>query len=318
MIPEPYNATMSQAKAETVSRLAAGLSFVDLLFRGHPRNIASVVVVGSEVAIIDPGPGVTLPALKARLAALGVSVRDVRAILLTHIHLDHAGATGALLREQPEMRVYVHERGARHLIDPSKLLASATMLWGDETLGLWGEMVPVPESAIQVLKGGEQVAAGGRVFEVAYTPGHASHHVSFFDRASGVAFVGDTAGVRLAEGGVVLTPTPPPDIDIPLWLASLDTIEQWRPASLLITHFGHVSTVGSHLAALRENMAWATALCRESLAMEGDDAERAAWFVEQVRGELRRRLGEAHAAMYEVSARFDLNWRGLARYLRKP
>lgn len=308
---------MREAPMGAINRLASGLSFVDLQFRGHPHIIAAVIVHGSEVAIIDPGPASTLPTLKARLAALGLALADVRTVLLTHIHLDHAGATGALLREQPGLRIYVHERGARHMVDPTKLVASATMLWGDETRDLWGEMLPVPETSLDILRGGERIEAGGRVFDVAYTPGHASHHVSFFDRESGVAFVGDTGGVRPGESGMVMAPTPPPDIDLPLWEQSLKAIEQWRPSTLFMTHFGPASAVGAHLSELRENMAWMAAIGRESLALTGEESEREAWFVEQMRSELRRRLGETAAAAYEVSARFDLNWRGLVRHLRK-
>jgi glyoxylase-like metal-dependent hydrolase (beta-lactamase superfamily II) len=309
---------MTQAMAGPINHLAAGLSYADLHFRGHPHIIASVIIHGAgEVAVLDPGPASTLPALRARLASLGLSVRDIRTILLTHIHLDHAGVTGALLREQPGLRVYVHERGARHMVDPSRLVASATMLWGDATRELWGEMLPVEESALVILRGGERVAAGGRSFEVAYTPGHASHHVSYFDRESGVAFVGDTAGVRVVSDGLIMPPTPPPDIDMPLWQASLTTIEQWRPSTLFLTHFGPATAIGAHLSSLRENMEWTVRLCRKSLAMPGEDGDRETWFVEQVRTELRRRVGESAAIDYEVSARLDLNWRGLARFLRK-
>ena len=160
-------------------------------------------------------------------------MRDVTALLLTHIHLDHAGATGSLVRENPALRVYVHERGAPHLVDPSKLLASASLLYGDAMERLWGEVSPVPASALTVLKGGERIEEGGRQLEVAYTPGHASHHVSYFNADTGIAFVGDTGGIKIVENGYVLPPTPPPDINLEAWDESLRTIEAWRPDTLV-------------------------------------------------------------------------------------
>jgi glyoxylase-like metal-dependent hydrolase (beta-lactamase superfamily II) len=157
-----------------MNTLASGLSYFDLNFLNTSGVIATVVVHSAGgVAIIDPGPSTTLPALRAGLAGAGIGIGDVRSIVLTHIHLDHAGATGTLVRENPSLRVYVHEKGAPHLVDPSKLVASATRLWGDDMARLWGDVLPVPAAALTVLAGGERIAAGGRDFEVAYTPGHA-------------------------------------------------------------------------------------------------------------------------------------------------
>src|SRR5262249_15335400 len=160
--------------------------------------------------IIDPGPTSTLPTLQRAIEQAGLSMTDVRALLLTHIHLDHAGAAGTLVHQLPDLEVYVHEKGAPHLIDPSKLLASASPLYGDEMDRLWGEVRPVPAASVVALRGDERIEAGGRTFDVAYTPGHASHHVSYFSGEAGIAFVGDTAGVRLLPGGVNVPPTPPP------------------------------------------------------------------------------------------------------------
>src|SRR6185436_2510795 len=160
--------------------LASGLSYFDLEFERRPRIIATAVVHSSGgVALVDPGPSSTLPTLRATLGAAGISMRDVTTILLTHIHLDHAGATGTLVRQDPGLRVLVHEKGAPHMASPEKLMASATRLYGDAMDRLWGEMLPVPPEAMTVLRGGERISAGGRSFDVEYTPGHASHHVSF-------------------------------------------------------------------------------------------------------------------------------------------
>jgi len=301
-----------------MNRLASGLSYLDLNFCGVEGVIASVILHGpGGAAIIDPGPSSTLPALRAGLERSGIAVPDLRAILLTHIHLDHAGATGTLVRENPALRVYVHEKGAAHMVDPSKLIASATRLWGDEMDRLWGEMEPVPASAITVLQGAERIAAGGRDLEVAYTPGHASHHVSYFNADSGIAFVGDTAGVRLQEGRFVLPPTPPPDIAIEAWRDSLARIAAWHPETLFITHFGPFAPVAAHLTEMADHLELTSGLVKTSLERGGTDEDREGWFRDEIRRELRRRMPEAEAQAYEVAGRFDLNWRGLARYWRK-
>jgi glyoxylase-like metal-dependent hydrolase (beta-lactamase superfamily II) len=298
--------------------LSSGLSYFDLNFQDLPRIIASGIVHGAGgVAIVDPGPSSTLPRLRSALSAAGLSLDDVTSILLTHIHLDHAGATGTLLRERPRIRVYVHEKGAPHMAKPEKLLASATRLYGDAMGRLWGEVLPVPPSAMDVLQGGERVVLGTRRFDVQYTPGHASHHVSYFDRESGVAFVGDTAGVRLMHGGFVMPPTPPPDVDLEAWHHSLGLIERWRPETLFLTHFGPSSPVGHHLSALRDHLTLTSGLAKRSLEREGTDADREEWFADELRSELTRRMNHADAHAYEVAGRFDLNWRGLARYWRK-
>ncbi len=298
--------------------LAPGLSYVDVKFLNVPGIIATAVLHGpGGVALIDPGPSSTLPTLRAALQKAGIGPSDLRAILLTHIHLDHAGATGTLVRERPDLRVYVHEKGAPHMADPEKLVASATRLWGDEMDRLWGEVLPVPKDAITVLSGGERIEAAGRDLTVAYTPGHASHHVSFFNADSGVAFVGDTAGIRLGAGAFVLPPTPPPDINIEQWRESLALIDGWRAETLFITHFGPHAPSGPHLTEMADHLTLVANLVRASLERPGDDEARELWFRDEVRRELRRRLADADADAYEVAGRFDLNWKGLARYWRK-
>lgn len=298
--------------------LAPGLSYVDVKFLNVPGIIATAVLHGpGGVALIDPGPSSTLPTLRAALQKAGVGPSDLRAILLTHIHLDHAGATGTLVRERPDLRVYVHERGAPHMADPEKLVASATRLWGDEMDRLWGDVLPVPKDAITVLSGGERIEAAGRDLTVAYTPGHASHHVSFFNADSGVAFVGDTAGIRLGAGAFVLPPTPPPDINIEQWRESLALIDGWRAETLFITHFGPHAPSGPHVTEMADHLTLVANLVRASLERPDDDEEREVWFRDEVRRELRRRLSDADADAYEVAGRFDLNWKGLARYWKK-
>src|SRR5262245_1098688 len=196
-----------------MTALAAGMDYIDLDFLGRAGIIATAVLQNAgSVALIDPGPSTTLQTLERSLADKGIAFRDVRQILLTHIHLDHAGATGTILKAHPHIQVHVHEVGAPHLVDPSKLLVSAARLYAEDMQRLWGEVRPVPQSNVRLLSESDRVSAGGRELEVAYTPGHASHHVSYLDRSSGVAFIGDTAGIRRGERGVIVPPTPPPDI----------------------------------------------------------------------------------------------------------
>jgi glyoxylase-like metal-dependent hydrolase (beta-lactamase superfamily II) len=298
--------------------LAPGISYLDLHFLGVPRVIATAVLHGADgAALIDPGPSSTLPALRRELAAAGISIGDVRAILLTHIHLDHAGATGTLVAEQPAIRVYVHEKGVRHMAAPESLIASATRLWGADMDRLWGEFRPVPPAAMTALAGGERITAGGRALDVLYTPGHAQHHVSYFSAESGVAFVGDTAGIRLHDDGFVLPPTPPPDIDLEAWRRSLDLIAAWHPDAVFVTHFGPYSPAPPHLASVRDHLGLVSDLAQRALAFEEPDDVREVWFADELRTLLRRRMSAAEVEAYEVAGRFDLSWRGLARYWRK-
>ena len=198
-----------------------------------------------------------------------------------------------------------------------KLIASAARLWGDEMDRLWGPVLPVPSSALMVLAGGERITAGGRELDVAYTPGHASHHVSYFSQDTGLVFAGDTAGVRLFPGSFNLPPTPPPDIDLDAWRDSLARIARWRPSTVFITHFGPFSPVGAHLTEVADNIELTSALAKASLARDGDDTSREAWFTDEIRRELRKRMNDSDVRAYEAAGRFDLSWRGLARYWRK-
>jgi glyoxylase-like metal-dependent hydrolase (beta-lactamase superfamily II) len=251
-------------------------------------------------AIVDPGPESSLPALLA-----GLAEERPRAILLTHIHLDHAAATGALVRRWPDLEVYVHERGAPHLIDPSKLLASAERLYGEDMERLWGEIVPVPEANVRALGGGETVLG----MRVAYTPGHASHHVCYLHEDTGTAFVGDVAAVKIPGCSLVQPPTPPPDIDVELWEDSIATVEAWKPERLALTHFGAVEDPGTHLEAVRQRLREEAELARE--LGEADYEQRAAAEVEAACED----AGAAAELLQAVPLQYQ--WRGLDRYWRK-
>ncbi|MFN8162036.1 MAG: MBL fold metallo-hydrolase [Solirubrobacterales bacterium] len=249
--------------------------------------------------LVDPGPEGSSPTL---LAALGEAIPE--AILLTHVHLDHAGSTGALVRRWPGLEVWVHERGAPHLVDPSRLIESASRLYGSEMERLWGEIVPVPEANVRALAGGERV----RGFEVAYTPGHASHHVCYLHGDSGRAFVGDVAATRIPPAGLVLPPTPPPDIDIEAWERSLDLVEAWRPASLALTHFGSVEEPGPHLHEVRRRLRELAERAREM------DAES---FAAALRSEVSASMPPDDAASLLQAVPPGQQWAGLDRYWRR-
>jgi len=298
--------------------LAPGLDYFDLNFLGKSGIIATGLLHGSSgVALVDPGPTTCLPTLRTALASRGCSVADVRWILLTHIHLDHAAVTGTLLKECPDARVIVHERGAPHLIDPSKLLVSATRLYGDDMDRLWGEILPVPAANVDLVGDQARLEIAGRDVDVAYTPGHASHHVSFFVRDAKIAFVGDTGGMCRPNGRAVLPPTPPPDIDLDAWRASTETILSWNPDVLFLTHFGPQSSPRVHFQDLWKRMNDWTRRVDASLRREGTDAERAEQFMREVTDELAQVASESEAAAYASMGRFDFSWTGLARYLRK-
>jgi glyoxylase-like metal-dependent hydrolase (beta-lactamase superfamily II) len=271
---------------------------IDTLHLGNEKVICCWEVDG---VLIDPGPQSTEETV---VAALDGAVP--RALLLTHIHFDHAGAAGALVRRWPQLPVYVHERGAPHLASPERLVASAARLWGGEEglARLWGEVVPVPEGNLHVLSGGETVL---RDFRVEYTPGHASHHVSFLHEPTGTAFVGDVAGVRIPPSQYVIAPTPPPDIDVEAWDRSIDLVAGWNPQALALAHFGRVDDVGSHLAATHERLHEIVALA----AQHGPEA-----FAAGILDRIAQHAGDV-SGQYVQAAPTEHLYLGARRYLDK-
>ena len=269
---------------------------IDVEHLGRDRVICAYETAG---LIVDPGPTSSVDTLLENLE------EEPQALLLTHIHLDHAGAAGVLCRKFPALKVYVHIRGARHLADPSRLLASAERIYGDQMERLWGEFAPVPEERIVALEGGERIEGG---FQVEYTPGHASHHVSYFDEVTGDAFVGDVCGVRIPPHEYVVPPTPPPDIDVEAWLRSLDVVASHGPRALCLTHFGRYENVGEHIDRLREEL---TLRAEKARILDSET------FEDWIMAEARRAVdADSVGSLFQASVPSDM-YDGLRRYWDK-
>jgi glyoxylase-like metal-dependent hydrolase (beta-lactamase superfamily II) len=272
------------------------MRLIDVRHLGRERVIGCWQLDG---VLIDPGPTSSLEQL---LAALGD--RQPKALLLTHIHLDHAGASGSLVERWPELEVYVHRLGAPHMIDPSRLLESAQRLYGEKMDAWWGEVLPVPEGNVRSLEGGERVLDDE--FEVAYTPGHAWHHVSYLYGRT--AFVGDAAGVRITRDSLTVPPTPPPDIDLEAWYESIERIRKWRPDRLAITHFGAYENPDQQLDALASRLdEWA-----QRVREQDQEA-----FIAGVREEIAQGAEADAQDAFTQAAPPDQLYLGLERYWRK-
>jgi glyoxylase-like metal-dependent hydrolase (beta-lactamase superfamily II) len=275
---------------------------IDLRHQASDRVIGVYLLETDDgTALFDSGPTTCTPALEAALAARGLALTDIRHLLLSHIHLDHAGAAGTLVREHPGLQVHVSEIGAPHLVDPSRLEASARRLYGDAFDELWGELAPVPEENVHVV--GESVVG----LECFPTPGHASHHVSYL-AADGTLYAGDAAGVRIVPGKYVIPVSPPPDFDPEIWARTIDEIEQRRPERLALVHFGVAEDVENHLAMLREELArWVERVERGASEQEFVDAARA----------VIEACVPDDPDTWQRAAPFWQSYRGIERYWRK-
>ena len=275
---------------------------IDLFHAGVSRSIGTYLLDTSEgLSLFDCGPTSCVPALKAGLAERGYELGDVRNLLLSHIHLDHAGAAGVLVREHPELQVWVSEIGAPHLVDPARLERSSRRLYGEAFDELWGELAPVPEANVRPCVGSTQGAlARAAGLEAFATPGHASHHICFYDGST--LYAGDAAGVRIQPGRTVLPPTPPPDVDVESWYRSLEQIERRAPDRLALVHFGVADDVSRHLTQLRERIdEWAG---RVEQGMTEDE------FVAAARSD----LPDDERDDYDRAMPFWQSYQGLARY----
>ena len=271
---------------------------LDLLHLGRERVIGAYLVdIDDGPALFDCGPASCVDTLKQRLGERGLELADIRHLLLSHIHLDHAGAAGVLVREHPELQVHVSAVGAPHLVDPSRLERSARRLYGDDFERLWGELAPVPEENIQEV--GDRVLG----LECFPSPGHASHHVCYL-AGDGTLYAGDATGVRIQPSRFVLPPTPPPEFDLSAWESTLGEIARREPRRLALIHFGVADDVERHLAELRERL-------REWTQRVGDGASE-----EEFERAAGVDLGD-EGALYEQAMPLWQSYAGLRRYWDK-
>ena len=299
-----------------ITRLRPGLWHISLPFQDEEEIIGAYLLSGNnELAVIDPGPGSTLEALLEGIREIGFDPQALTHILATHVHLDHAGVVGSLVRRAPGARVWVHQLGAPHLLDTSRLVASARKIFGERMHQLWGDIESIPYERLEVLEGGEILNVAARRLEVHYAPGHAIHHVIFFDAHSGELFAGDVAGVRLPGVDFVRPPTPPPDLDLEDWSDSLDLLKRLRPDVLYIAHYGEVRNIVPHIASLRERLyAWSEFVL--NAMNEGKNEEEIiALLIKQANPELESVTRTFHDVVrYDIATNYPMTVQGYMRY----
>jgi glyoxylase-like metal-dependent hydrolase (beta-lactamase superfamily II) len=304
-----------------LTEVADGVTMVDTLMTGEPEFNAVYVLAGDEPALIEAGPGADLPLVLEALERLGVGPRDLAHIVVTHIHLDHAGGAGALADRFPEATVRVHERGAPHLADPTKLIASTARTYGEDRMrSFFGDTLPVPDSRLRALTDGERIDLGSRELDVVHTPGHASHHVALHDSQSGVLFTGEAIGSHLPWGPAFRPALPPPEVDVEVALDSIERIRRRRATSLLTSHFGPVLDPAAACdSAAGHIKSWAEAVRR--ILTERPDAA-AGTVAEELRDLAASEFAEEAGrpidmARYDAIGSIAMNAAGLSRYWRK-
>ena len=303
---------------ETTSEGATGLTAIDTRMAGRTMVTSAYLVAAREPALVETGPTTSADAVLEELARLGMGPADLAHIVLTHIHLDHAGGAGRLAARFPTATVWVHERGAPHLADPGRLVASAARVYGEERLRtLFGPVDPVPSDRLRAIGEGDLIPLGDRRLEVLYTPGHASHHVSLVDSLTGALFTGDALGIHLPDVRVLRPATPPPDIDIEAGVHSIERIRGRAESFLMFSHFGPVREVDElcGIAASRLR-AWA-GIVQEAME-QTDDLDRIAEILtERTASEFDQAPEGADLERYEILSGMKMNAAGLVRYWNK-
>ena len=291
---------------------------MDLGFMDTEEIIASFLLTGEgSTAIIETGPTTCIENLMRGLEDRGVGPEEVEKVFLTHVHLDHAGASGNLTELLPNATFYVHEIGYPHLVDPSTLVKSATRIYGEESMEeMWGEVRAVPEDRLEKLEGGEEIEAAGGVLVAHYTPGHAYHHLAFYEPESGALFAGDVAGVRLPGQSYVKPPTPPPEINIEAWKQSIEAIRKLTPETLYPTHFGSYQDTERHLSELEQRLQeWLLFIeerIDEGLSREDIVEEFSAMGDEEL---LQEGGSPEKSERYQLAANYEMLVDGLMRYV---
>jgi len=294
------------------------IDIMDLGFMETEEIIASFLLTGEDsAALVETGPTTCVENLMQGLRDRGVAPEDIEQVFLTHIHLDHSGASGNLAELLPNATFYVHEVGYPHLVDPSTLLKSAARIYGEENMyEMFGEPQPVPEDRLEELKGGEEIEAAGGLLVAHYTPGHAYHHLAYLEPRSGMLFTGDVAGVRLPGQSYVKPPTPPPEVDVEAWKGSIETIRKIAPASLCPTHFGSYEDVERHLSELEQRLEDWMLLVEERMDEERSQEDIAEEL--EAKGDeemLREGAGPEESERYELAANYEMLVAGLMRYV---
>jgi len=297
-------------------KINEGVYLIDLNFLGHSQAIAAYLLRGEqEAALVEVGPASTVNTLLSALEQAGVPPQQLRHLLVTHIHLDHAGALGVLMQQLPEAVCYVHPIGAPHLADPSRLIASASRLYGELMDTLWGPVLPVPSERIRAVRDGERIEVAGRTLIALDTPGHARHHHAYLDEASGLLFAGDIAGVRMPNTTYVRPPTPPPELDLEAWQTSLAKLRALPIRQLALTHFGVFADVTRHLDELEHRLlAWGE--FTRQLVEQGLSDEQIITSLQEYGNAEMQALG-VEPTSYDLGAGYQLIALGYARYWRK-
>lgn len=302
-----------------IEALAPDLILIDTGYQNTPQAIGAYLLLGERPALVEAGPASTVETVLDGLRAAGLDPGDLQSIAVTHIHLDHAGAVGTLVQRIPHLDIYVHPVGAPHLIDPSRLVASARRLFREPFDALFGTTIPVPVERVRVLEDGAHVTLGSRRLIALDTPGHARHHFAYFDEASGDLFTGDVAGVALPGLRYVRAPTPPPDFDLEAWRSSLGRLRALQPRRLLLTHFGPHDWANELLEELDARLRAIVQIAREVIAAGLDGDALTARLQEAALKELKKALGSDPRfwAQYEVIMPTYQSSLGLIRYIRK-
>jgi glyoxylase-like metal-dependent hydrolase (beta-lactamase superfamily II) len=301
-------------KPGSVTAIDGERYLIDLHFQDEPEVIAAYLVRGRSGAIlIESGPGSTIDALVAGIRATGMDVGDLTAVYVTHIHLDHAGATGLLAGMNPRLTVHAHPFGVPHIIDPSKLIASASRIYGDQMDRLWGQWAPIDAGRVKPIEHGERIDLGGRTLTAWYTPGHARHHVAFLEEHTGDLYTGDVAGVQIPGAGYALAPTPPPEFDPASWAESIALMRSLQPLRLVPTHFGPVSDPGERLADLERGLARFVEIAEASFGAGEDQAR----LTERLHAELAVHAPAELVERLELASPSYMAAMGLTRFLTK-